>query len=438
MTRPNIVYIHSHDTGRYIQPYGYAIDTPNLQRLAEQGVLFRQAFCAAPTCSPSRACLLTGQSAHSNGMLGLAHRGHRLHDYHQHIVHTLRDAAGYHSALCGVQHIANDMPNGARDIGYDQVLDVPGTRASDVGRVAANWLAEAPDKPFFLSVGFFETHRRFPHAMPADDPRYVRPPAPLPDTPANRQDMADYCTMARQLDMGVGQVLAALDQHGLAENTLVIATTDHGIAFPAMKCNLTDHGMGIMLIMRGPGGFDSGKCIDGMVSHIDLFPTICELLDITKPDWLEGRSIMPLIRGETDQVNEQVFGEVTYHASYEPKRAVRTERYKYIRRLDDRDRPTLPNCDAGLSKTTWLDHGWADRPMPREYLFDLAFDPNESNNLAESADYADALADMRRRLDDWMQRTNDPLLDPNFQHPDGLTLNPTDGLDPGDGSTFVT
>ena len=81
---PNILYLHSHDTGRYIQPYGHPVPTPNIQRLADQGVLFRKAFCAAPTCSASRACLLTGQYGHNNGMLGLAHRGWSLNDYRQH------------------------------------------------------------------------------------------------------------------------------------------------------------------------------------------------------------------------------------------------------------------------------------------------------------------------------------------------------------------
>src|SRR5512142_997240 len=89
MPQPNILYIHSHDTGRYTQPYGHAVPTPNIQRLAEEGMLFRQAYCAAPTCSPSRAALLTGQSPHNNGMLGLAHRGFALYDYGHHIVHTL-------------------------------------------------------------------------------------------------------------------------------------------------------------------------------------------------------------------------------------------------------------------------------------------------------------------------------------------------------------
>src|SRR5690349_12617537 len=91
---PNVLYVHSHDTGRYVQPYGHAIPTPNIQRLADQGVLFRQAFCTVPACSGSRAALLTGRHSHANGMLGLAHRGWALEDHSQHLVHTLGQA-GY-------------------------------------------------------------------------------------------------------------------------------------------------------------------------------------------------------------------------------------------------------------------------------------------------------------------------------------------------------
>ncbi len=107
----NILYMHSHDTGRYIQPYGCGIPTPNLQTLAEEGVLFRQAFCANPTCSPSRAALLTGSYPHQNGMFGLAHRGWSLDDYSQHLVHTLT-AHGYAAALAGssaCQALLSDM-----------------------------------------------------------------------------------------------------------------------------------------------------------------------------------------------------------------------------------------------------------------------------------------------------------------------------------------
>ena len=106
MHHPNIIYFHTHDTGRYIEPYGAPIRTPRMQQFAEQAVVFRNAHAVAPTCSPSRAGLLTGQWAHTAGMLGLAHRGHRLNDYGRHLVHTLHQQ-GYTSALCGVQHEAS-------------------------------------------------------------------------------------------------------------------------------------------------------------------------------------------------------------------------------------------------------------------------------------------------------------------------------------------
>ena len=147
----NIVYLHSHDTGRYIQPYGHQVPTPNIQRLADQGLLFRQAFCGAPSCSGSRAVLLTGQWAHVNGMLGLAHRGFRLRDYGHHLVHTLR-RAGYWSGLVGEQHLSVDPA----DLGYDAVGDVDTTHVESVIPATLELLrSRPPDRPFFLSVGFF-------------------------------------------------------------------------------------------------------------------------------------------------------------------------------------------------------------------------------------------------------------------------------------------
>lgn len=424
MPRPNILYIHSHDTGRYIQPYGHAVPTPHLQRLAEEGVLFRQAFCAAPTCSPSRAALLTGQCAHSSGMLGLAHRGFALKDYSQHLVHTLR-RAGYQSALAGVQHVA--PPNEPERIGYDQVLS-----RSDPELAAVRFLESAPPQPFFLDVGFFETHRRFNPAGEAVDARYTLPPAPLPDAPEVRRDMAEFKLAGARLDRKVGMVLDTLARQGLAENTLVISTTDHGIAFPHMKCSLTDHGIGVSLILRGPGLFSGGKVIDALVSHIDLFPTLCEVLEAERPAWLQGRSLLPLLRGEADEVNDAIFAEVTYHAAYEPKRAVRTRRWKYIRRFDGRERTVLPNCDDGPSKQSWLDHGWRERPVAVEELYDLVFDPNETCNAAGDPAQAGALDEMRRRLDRWMRETQDPLLHGPVALPPGAVANDPDGLSPSD------
>ncbi len=423
--RPNILYLHSHDTGRYVQPYGHNVPTPRIQQLAQGGVLFRQCFCAGPTCSPSRAALLTGQSPHSSGMIGLAHRGFSLHDYRQHIVHTLR-RAGYGSTLIGVQHVAQD----ATTIGYDRVLSLESRRVAHVAPAAADFLGSGPQEPFFLAVGFAETHREFHETSPVEDPRYALPPAPLPDTPQTRQDMARYKASARVLDQGIGTVLDALEKAGLGENTLVICTTDHGIAFPGMKCSLTDHGTGVMLIVRGPGGFEGGQVCEAMVSQIDLYPTICDLLDIEPPAWLQGRSMMPLIRGERDQINEQVYAEVTYHAAYEPMRAVRTLRFKYIRRFEPRRGPVLPNCDDGLSKSVWMEHGWQQRAPEMEQLYDLVFDPNETHNLATDPALSGVLDDMRARLDRWMRDTDDPLLRGRVPAPSGARVNDSDGLSP--------
>jgi len=420
----NILYIHSHDTGRYIRPYGHNAPTPTLQRLAEQGVLFRQCFCAAPTCSPSRAALLTGQSAHSSGMIGLAHRGFALHDYRQHIVHTLR-SAGYSSTLIGVQHVAKDPTV----IGYDSIIQTASRRVEHVAPAVVNFLS-SPREPFFLSVGFSETHREYPEPESPGGSRYCLPPHPLPDTPETRYDMAAFYASARIYDNGVRQVLEALDANGLADDTLVICTTDHGIAFPGMKCNLTDHGIGVMLIVRGPGGFTGGQVCDALVSHIDIFPTLCDLLDVDPPAWLQGRSLMPLMRGEVDEVNEAVFAEVTYHAAYEPMRAVRTRRFKYIRRFEERSGPVLPNCDDGPSKSVWLTHGWADRAPDTEQLYDLAFDPNEAQNLARSSAMAGVLDEMRARLDRWMRETDDPLLQGPVPAPPGSRVNDPAGISP--------
>ncbi len=420
MSRPNILYVHSHDTGRYVQPYGFGIPTPRIQGLAEQGILFRQAFCAASTCSAARACLLTGQYAHTNGMLGLAHRGWSLHDYTHHIVHTLRDV-GYHSTLIGEQHISK-RPD---VIGYDRVVKIPTTRVDDVAPVTIDILRNAPAEPFFLSVGFFETHREFFPAV-AGDEHYVRPPANVPDTAETRSDMAAFTASARSLDRGVGAVLDALDDTGLARNTLVICTTDHGIAFPGAKATMSDRGIGVMLILRGPGGFAGGKASDALVSHIDLFPTICDVLEIGRPGWLQGHSLLPLVTGSAAEVRDAVYAEGTYHAAYEPQRAIRTQRWKLVRRFGDRRLPVLPNIDDSPSKELWLRHGYAEREIAPLQLYDLVFDPNEACNVVDRPEHAAVATDLGERLERWMRDTGDPLLDGPVAPPPGAEWN-----DPG-------
>jgi N-sulfoglucosamine sulfohydrolase len=423
---PNILYIHSHDTGRYVQPYGYQVPTPNIQLLADQGVLFRNAFCAAPTCSGSRASLLTGQYCHNNGMLGLAHRGWALNDYGQHLVHPLREA-GYRSVLIGEQHISEDP----EVIGYDEVIDVDSHHAGDIAPITIDALS-ATTEPFFLSVGFFETHRTFRAPTSVRDTLYSLPPPNLPDTPRTREDIAAFKASARSLDQGIGAVLNGLHHHGLVDSTLIICTTDHGLAFPNAKATLYDRGIGVMLLMRGPGGFEGGKVVDSLVTHLDLYPTICDVAGIEHPAWLQGTSLMPLVRGERDALHDEIFAEMTFHAAYQPLRAVRTGRWKYIRRFSDYEHPVLANCDDSATKELLVEHGWGEQFVPQEQLYDLVFDPNEGRDLSGDPAHAATLADLRGRLERWMRETGDPLLDGPIAAPPGTVVNDPTQASPND------
>jgi N-sulfoglucosamine sulfohydrolase len=411
MNHPNILYIHTHDCGRWVQPYGFNVPTPNIQRLAEGGTLFRRMHCAAPTCSPSRAAMLTGMNAHSSGMTGLAHRGFSLNNYDQHLIHTLGDA-GYYSALSGTQHVASD----STVIGYDEILE-----DGSIEEKAARFLSNPPSQPFFLSVGFGVTHRAYPEPEEQEDERYVIPPPIFPDTPETRHDFATYQAAARILDDQMGHVFSALEKNTAARNTIVVCTTDHGIAWPGMKCTLRDHGIGVMFIMKGPG-IEAGHVSDALLSQIDLFPTLCDMIGIDRPDWLEGNSFLPIIDGEQDEVNDEIFADVTFHAAYEPQRCIRTNRWKYIRRWGPVEHPVMSNCDASLTKDLWMKHGWKGQHTPREELYDLVFDPQEVNNVADRPENTEVMDDLRARLDSWMERTDDPMLSGNADPPKGAQI----------------
>ncbi len=429
--RPNIVYLHTHDTGRFVSPYGAAVPTPRLQRFAAEGVLFGQAFSAAPTCSPSRAALLTGQAPHSAGMMGLAHWGHRLTDPTQHLAHTLA-AAGYHTAVVGQQHVSDPFDPAA--LGYAELLPSTGPRAAELLPGVLDFLGRGHDRPFFLSVGLFETHTMpdggGTFGYPGADESYVAPPPGLPSTPETRSDIASFHSAARVADDAYGQILDAIDAAGLRESTLVVITTDHGVALPGRKGTLTDAGTGVLLIMRGPGGFTGGRLCEALVSQIDLFPTFCDLLGLDRPPWLQGRSLLPAVR-EDREVNEVVFTESTYHVSYQPQRCVRSRRWSYLRDFSDWRAPRRANVDDSASKDLWVDAGWAGRPLAGERLHDLVLDPLEQVNLVDDPAYADVLADLRARLATWMAVTADPLLDGPVPHPPGHPPLPDGALSPG-------
>ena len=413
----NIIYMHTHDSGRYWSPYGYALPTPNLMALARQGTLFRQCYCAGPTCSPSRAALLTGMNPHSCGMQGLASRGWQLNDYSKHLAAYLGQN-GYETALCGIQHEAPDH----RMIGYKRVLGSQEFSMDQTEQSMEEWdfsntraacaFLRGPheNEPFFLSMGWFNTHREYPKAKSDIDPAYLAPPLPLYDCETNRRDMADYHESVRVVDDCVGMLLTALEEAGLAGDTLVVMTTDHGIAFPQMKCTLYDTGIGVGLILRYPGNPSAGQATDALVSQLDLYPTLCQWADLPLPAWLEGHSLLPLLEGRCTEVRQEIFAEVTYHAAYEPKRCIRTQRYKLIRFYDEHNGIVPANIDECPSKDLLLQNGFGSHTRVREYLFDLWLDAPERENLAADPAHQAVYTDLSRRLEAWMKATDDPLL----------------------------
>ncbi|MDA3872686.1 MAG: sulfatase [Kiritimatiellae bacterium] len=441
MTAPrNVLIVHAHDMGRYNSIYGHHIPTPTMSGFAAEGITFCDAHCAAPTCSPSRAAMLTGFTAHEMGMLGLAHRGFEMNDYNRHLARRL-SAKGFHTVRAGLQHeywagVPNWGSTHEREM-YDEVLKGSEKETNcDLrsAEAAAEFLKKGRgENPWFLWMGLFYPHREF---LESDSERAradgVKVPDPLPDTPEVRKDMARYHATVAVADQALARVLDALEVSGQAEETLVILTTDHGIAFPDMKCNLTAHGTGITWVMRHPGHIPAGVTTDALVSHLDLVPTVLDLLDAEVPGDGHGVSLRPLIaEPESASVREDLFAEVNVHAAPEPKRSVRSKRFNYIKLMSSYGKMVLPNIDDSPSKDVWLAHGYAERALDRVQLYDLVLDPQERHNVADNPQYAEILKEMDARLERWMRKTNDPLLNGPLTIPVGSKVNPVSGASPG-------
>jgi N-sulfoglucosamine sulfohydrolase len=421
---PNVVLITCHDLGRYLGCYGIAtVETPNLDRLAREGVRFTRAFATAPQCSPSRASIFTGRYPHSNGVMGLTHGefGWDLHPYERHLAATLR-AEGYATALIGILHEARSYDR----LGFETVTS-PGHDARETSRLAVAALDDLSRQshPFYLQLGYHEPHRiagrthvhdQFmgfvgDYIAPHDD-LGVTVPGFIRDEPEARREIAELQGAVRHLDRAVGEVLVAISAFGLSERTLVVFTTDHGLALPRSKCTLYDPGIEVALLVRWPGAGWPGEIVSSaLVSNVDIFPTILELAGVPSGARVQGRSLVPLLRGKTLEHCEQIFAEMTYHDYYDPKRCVRTDRRKLIvnfstapsfmdptQSWNRRIRPAVPEDPA-------LSYG------PAVELYDLETDPLEWNNLADEPGSQTVRRQLLARLLAWMRDTGDPLLD---------------------------
>lgn len=427
----NILYIHTHDSGKILSPYGYKVPTPNLEAFAKDAVQFENCFCASPTCSPSRASLLTGQLPHSNGMTGLAHRGFHLAHPDRHL-NQLLQRNGWRTALCGVQHEAATD----EELGYQEILTVPHSGGAPQdnmdwdhanAREAAAWLRKqsAADTPFFLSCGFSATHRPYPVQFPKTiDPDHLRNPHSPDNHRADRLDFAGYCTLAASFDEGFGLVIQALKDSGLYDQTIIFSTTDHGNASPFAKCTLSDMGIGVSLFMRVPHAVCQGQVEEGLVSHLDIVPTLCDLVSIDRPQWLQGQSIAGLFTDGTPPQRDMVAAEINVHTSYEPTRCIRTRRYKYIRYFDEQVRHiNYSNWDDSPTKQFYMEHGLKEYRKPLTALYDLYYDPQEKHNVIDDPRCQSVRDAMAAQLWQLMIQTQDPLAENKPVYPADCVLN---------------
>jgi N-sulfoglucosamine sulfohydrolase len=407
-----IVFITAHDLGRHLGCYGVdTVNSPHLDELAQQGVLFAQSFCTAPLCSPSRSALHTGRYSHANGVMGLSHTpfGWRLHPGEKHIAQRLREH-GYYTALAGVQHLTKHPT----ELGYDVVR--PLDSALQVGEDAAQILhslhAEGKtNKPFYLEVGFFEPHRPYDwKGTVPDASKGITLPPYLPADPASNQEMAALQGSIQTMDRGIGIILDTLRTLNMEEDTWVIFTVDHGIAMPRAKCTLYDPGIETALLMRWPAqGLRGGITLSEMISNVDIVPTLLDGIGIPVPPEIQGRSFWSLLQGKAYQPRDEIFAEKTYHTYYEPMRCIRTADHKLILNLEIGSQVDVPN-DIRRSPIYPLIIGEIANSRPLVELYDLEHDPLERVNIAGKQPTSALEKELRHRLLDWMRETGDPIL----------------------------
>jgi arylsulfatase A-like enzyme len=444
-SRPNVLLLVAEDLGPRIGAFGDGVaQTPNLDRLAREGIRYPNTFTTAGVCAPSRAALITGRHQASIGA--------------QHMRASSRPAGGYRSVPAPD---VKAFPEHLRAAGYytfvseklDYQFSGPGPGSGpftiwDAEDDDALWRGRDPGQPFFGMLNLLETHETgvlgtlgsWPHGvlhlgvqlwrawrfgLPGGDdptsPEAVVVPPFYPDTPIVRADIARHYDNVHQMDDAVGEVLARLEADGLAGSTIVIWTTDHGDGLPRAKRELLDTGIRVPMIVRWPEawrppGAMPGSLDEQLISLVDLAPTLLELAGAAPPDDLHGRSFATrhapareyvyAARDRMDEVPDR-------------QRAVRDRRFKYIRS----DRPELPgahplafrdNLDIIRELRRLRESGGLDREQEtwfeapgRERLFDTTSDPWELRNLASDPAYAAALARMRSALDSWLERVGD-------------------------------
>lgn len=436
--RPNVLLIVSEDNGPELGCYGdpYA-RTPNLDRLANEGVRFENAFVPYSVCSPSRAVFLTGLYPHQNGQIGLATHKFAMYEDDTPNVVTRLKAAGYRTGLIGKLHV---NPESAFPFDYRAIPGANFQRKQTVDEyaaAAATFFAEATGTPFFLSVNFPDAHLPFlrqangrpSNPLSADD---VHPMSWVgADSPRLREQVANYYNCLERLDTGVGLLLKSLANAGHTDDTIVIYFGDHGAQFPRGKGTVYEGGLRIPLIVRWPGRAKPTTIRTELVSTVDLLPTILASIGIEVPSELPGRVLQPLLQGEPFVPWRRYSFALTtgsFPRACFVQHSIRDQRFKLI----SSPRPGTENLDAGtyldeqhqhfvISGATAEEQAAAPQHVrqafarwsrpPRYELYDLQVDPNEWHNLAGSTEHSATLNRLTTALRDWQLQTRDPFIE---------------------------
>lgn len=419
---PNIIVFIADDASvRDFGAYGNkAIQTPNIDQLAEGGLLFENAFLTTPQCSPSRISVLTSLYPHSTG----------AEDLHMPLPDGKKILPGY---LNDIGYFSGHMMKTHYGPNADAQFD---WYSENLSEDFPAFLNEASEDPFFLWVGFSDPHRGYGSAPEVHSPRDVIVPPTLVDDEATRRDLALYYDEIARMDGQIGQFMEELNNRGLTENTLVVFFSDNGAPFPREKGTLYDAGIQTPLIFHWPGEINTGLRYSGLSSIIDLTPTLMDIAGLNIPDTMQGESIKPILNDTTYPGREAVFSERNWHDSDEHMRSMRTNRYKLIRNEAYTHLPHGTPADLGgspsfrslyqLKQEGELNHAQSrlfQVPRPRVELYDLEKDPWEVNNVAAHPYYWQIARELSAQLDDWMEETGDfpPHMRVRDDHTDRVT-----------------
>ncbi|MEZ5436567.1 MAG: sulfatase [Pseudomonadales bacterium] len=439
LERPNFLLVITDDQSwKHTSFAGYpAVKTPNFDRLASEGVYFRNAYTSAPTCTASRSAILTGQHFWRLGSAGQlwGEFPNSLTTYQQ-ILEKNGYKIGYTGKGWGPGKALLGNPAGPA---YNQIKSnaPPEYTQFDVVENFKQFLDEKkPNQPFSFWVSPTEPHRAFQTDIGVNsgtiDINKVVVPAFLPDVPTVRKDIADYLYEIQYFDKKLGDILQLLEARGELDNTVIVYTSDNGMAFPRAKSNNYEYGTHLPFAVRWGNAITEHRDITDFISLTDIAPTFLELAGISPPAAMTGRSLRQQLfaeqSGRIDKNRDRAFSGFERHiggARLEgrgyPSRAIHTDKFLYIANLAS-DRwpvgrpPNLADIDDGspskavIADRTQHDKFWrlaADK-RPEEELYAIDRDPYQLKNLAHNPEFNEVKSLLKQRLLQEMQQTGDP------------------------------